>query len=291
MNALIVGMGKLGGFIAYKLLKSPNITKIYINSKNSEKLDGIHVDLEQAFPNKTILKLNDFSELDETIDYAFFCFSTLQWKKTIGVNDRLIEAKSNLKILNSIKIAPIIKYIFILSNPVDLLTRFTQELFPDSEVYGIGIGLDCVRVGQQFSKIFKKVYKPIPCIGEHGAGLVPLLSQTSKKNISYKDYKLLLEKTFVDTQKIIQNYAIPHFGPWIEIEKIISAITNRKPAIFYLSKYLSTEYLNVQNVAIGVPMHFEKDSFSIQKIKINKIEQKLFEKTAEQLKIRYYNFI
>ncbi len=297
MDALVIGTGKLGSFLIYQLLRSGGFERIYVATKNSQKLPGMLTDLEDAYYTSKLIPIHDYQEIEHRLDYTFFAFSQLTWHENIGVNDRFIEARSNQKIIEQVYSLlshkkELISNIVVLSNPVDLITRFTAELFPQAHVLGLGLGLDTKRVGIVVSHMLGISYHPLPCIGEHGRHLVPLLSHV--KGFSHLDrdtYQKVLDRTFHRSQQIIHTFSIPVFGPWSEIEHFIDVICAKKPRLLYLSCFLDTPFLDQTSVSIGVPVLYVSNRFTIQEPDTSPLEYDLFAEAAQSLKQQYEYFL
>lgn len=291
MKVLIIGPGKLGGGIAYKCLQL-GVNELYLYGREYEKTEGVSQDLRELNVHYKITSLRNLHDLPE-MNYTFFTFSNLKWKSTIDVNDRTIEARDNLNILrrvanevNSKKLGTII----IISNPVDILTRFCRETFNTQNVFGFGNSLDEMRIMNTISSVkIKTKSNKLICIGEHGGSIVPVLSNIiDVENLHPKLYKEVLSETFNRTQKVIKQCSIPFYAPLFSIEKLIKLILNKQDGILTLSTFLTDTFYDVKDMAIGVPVMLKKGSFDkVVSIDLTDYERELFLNSAQIVSYNY----
>ena len=290
-NILIIGPGKLGGQIAYHTLKIGVAESIYLIGRDYSRTLGTAQDLKEAFPNRRVFAMNGF-EVPEPVELTFFTFSSLQWSPNLGVNDRWIEGVANLTIIDEIaaKINPaLLGTILVISNPVDVLTWHASTKLSTSNVFGVGISLDEYRIGATLQRLFGIRCSHVPCIGEHGSKVVPLLSNFfEKKNLSIELYSQVRKETFTHTAKIVRQASIPFYGPLREIERILDILLNSRSGTLTLSRYLDKGVLGIKGVALGVPIEVKNGILNgIGNIIANELEAELFRKASLQVLENY----
>jgi len=295
MKVLIIGLGKLGGGIAHKLLQL-GVSELYLYGNSYDKTIGLAFDLNEIDIKCKVVVLRSIKDLPE-VDYTFFTFSKLKWNDSISVNDRIIDGKNNLKIISTLANEISFEYfgtIIIVSNPVDILTRFCYENCGSSKVFGFGNSLDEVRVNNSISKnAIERVSNELICLGEHGKGIVPILSRTiAADKLNPALYEKLNKETFIRTQEIIKNTSIPFHAPLFALETFLTQLLNKKSFTITLSTYLNDTWCGVKGLAIGVPVEFENGNDSrFSKIEISEFEQELFFNSANELKKVYQSVL
>jgi malate/lactate dehydrogenase len=281
---LIIGPGKLGGQIAFHALRTGVVSKVFLAGQNYAKTEGIATDMGEAFPQCEIVPLSSYRAL-EPVELTFFTFSTLEWHSSIGVNDRLIEAKANVEIINQISTdadPELLGTIIVISNPVDILTWHTTLIFEKDNVFGFGISLDEHRINSIVTRLYGAKFERIQCLGEHGMHLVPLLSQVlSESQLSSELYDQVLKEAFARTGSIIKRVSIPFYGPLRELERVLDMLLMCKSGALTMSRYLREPFLGVEGVALGVPLTVEKGKFKgTRNVAINRLETELFVKAS-----------
>lgn len=295
MKVLIVGIGKIGGDIASKLI-SHGVSELYLYGREYEKTIGISCDLQETSIYCRVKPLKKLEQLPQ-VDYTFFAFSTLKWRKSIGVNDRMIEARQNISIIQTI--AKEVDWcnlgtIIIVSNPIDILTRYCCEHFNTRNVFGFGNSLDELRVLNTINQsTFETKSNRLVCVGEHGRSIVPVLSQIIDSNkLQVAVYEELLQTTFLRTQKIISNYSIPFYAPMLAMESLIALIISKQSGSITLSAWLDTPFCGIKDIAIGVPVKFTYGvPENANPVGLSTYEQELFIKSAQILKSQYTSIV
>ena len=182
MNACVVGLGETGAAIVSLLNHHLDDSNINILDP-SENIAGRFLDLAHATSFKdNILKLNDFNDVSDS-DFLFFCAGFRNAKD----GDRLSVAKQNKNLIKVVFDKLSLKKeckIIVLTNPVDLITKWINEYFSRKQlVIGTGTDLDTYRLKYILSQESKSPLSDvnIDVIGEHGQTMVPLYSSGSIK--------------------------------------------------------------------------------------------------------------
>jgi len=283
-NILIIGPGRLGGQIAFRALESRRVDKVFFKGRDYARTKGIAEDLREAFPDSKIIALDNFNSL-VPVDLTFFAFSDLKWSSEIGVNDRIIEGVANIKKVNQIKAevdGQLLGDIIIISNPVDILTWHTTLAFEKMNVFGFGISLDECRIGATVEKFSKSACERLPCIGEHGSHIVPLLSHVlDESSLSIDFYNQVRKETFAHTANIVKNVSIPFYGPLRELKRVLDMLLLDESGTLTMSKYLEDSFLGVKHVALGVPIGVKGGlPGEVEHVQATALEAKLFADAA-----------
>jgi malate/lactate dehydrogenase len=292
MRVLIIGPGRLGGMIASEALAEQRVEEVFLVGRDREKTSAVAIDLADAFPTKTI-HAGSVEEAQGTFDYSFFSFSTLQWRRSIGPNDRILEAPTNMAIfrniqrsLRSLRLGTIV----VISNPVDILTRYIAEtLETPSQVFGFGISLDELRIATALRQLSAYDGTRVRCVGEHGAHVVPLLSTLREISTPTRRlYSDALRIAFSRTASIIQHVGIPLYGPAREFGTFFAALVGKGNSIYSMSAYLEREYEGVQGIATGVGVSISRGSIAVtERPPFSDYEHYLFQKSAAALRAQY----
>lgn len=295
MKILIIGTGKIGGYAAFSLLKNDRVEKLVIAGSNLLKASGICQDLKDAYPQRNIETVQ-LSEVNETFDLTILSFSSLKWNPGIDVNDRLIEAKSNISVLDEInkntgfeRLGTII----VVSNPVDILTTYIAEKSGSANVIGFGLSIDEKRITSVVNSLFKTDYPRVRCIGEHGISIIPLLSRLSP----YSDYEEALynkikKLSFEATSTIIRNVSIPVYGPLSEIEVLLETLINKQSKIISAGYFLKEPLFGESGVAVGLPVKIHEGRIAGYELpEISATEKELFKKSVYHIRQNYHSIL
>ncbi|NBA87332.1 hypothetical protein GVN16_16275 [Emticicia sp. CRIBPO] len=293
MKILIIGTGKIGGYAAYSLLKNDRVEKLVIAGSNLLKTSGICQDLRDAYPKRNIETVQ-LSQVNETFDLTILSFSTLKWNPGIDINDRLIEAKANIGVLDEInkdigfeRLGTIV----VVSNPVDILTTYIASKWEKANVIGFGLSIDEKRITRVVNDLFKKDYSRVPCIGEHGVSIIPLLSQL-QMDCEEAMYDKIKKRSFEATSTIIRNVSIPVYGPLSEIEVLLETIINEESKVISAGYFLNDPLFGESGVAIGLPVRFDKGKIAGHDLpEISMTETQLFKKSVNHIKQNYNTLV
>lgn len=294
-SILIVGPGRLGGQIAFHSLRTGIVRKVFLAGHDHAKTEGIAADLSEAFPEGEVVALKDYTAL-EPVEWTFFTFSTLEWHSSIGVNDRLIEANTNIQIVNQISanaIPELFGTVIVISNPVDIVTWHTTLALKKDNVFGFGISLDEHRIASTATRLLGRRVERIPCLGEHGMRLVPLLSHVmDESRLSSEMYDQVLKEAFAHTGLIIKRASIPYYGPLRELERVLNLLLTRQSGTVTMSKYLRDPFLNVEGVALGVPIIVENGEFKgTGNVAVSSLERELFVRASEAVASQWQSLL
>lgn len=287
----VVGPGRIGGQIALRALSLGLARRVFLKGRDLERTEGVAQDLREGFPSASITALGDFNPPDP-VTYTFLTFSTLRWSPALGVNDRWLEAEANLRAVAELAEradAERLGTVFVVSNPVDLVTRFASERLGSAAVYGIGISVDEVRAARVLRARFGIDVGRVPCAGEHGAHVVPLLSQVlAPASLSPELYDEVRREMFAGTQKVLANVSIPFYGPMAEVDRILRALKEGYTGTISLSRVLEAPVAGVSEVALGLPVELDEGRLGrAVRFEGTPREEELFRKAAVHLEAMY----
>jgi malate/lactate dehydrogenase len=180
--------------------------------------------------------------------------------------------------------------IIILSNPPDILSRYCYEKYGANNVYGFGNSLDELRVKNTLIQMqIPQNGKECICLGEHGAGMVPVLSQVfNDKELDHALYDRVNSAVFDRIHQIIHQAYIPFYGPLLALTELIMAIINKETKQVTLSTYLQNDYLGQRNLSMGIPVELNSGVLgNIVDIEVSDYEKELFAQSAISLQDQY----
>jgi L-lactate dehydrogenase len=183
---IIGGGGRVGSCAAYALQCGALVSEIQILDANKDLAEGEALDLYHgsAFAGDHKIYAGDYTR---AADSDIFLITAGLRRKPDESRLELITRNVTLfvQILDSIKSAGLKKeaHIFVVSNPVDILTQLAVQRIglPWQQVYGLGTMLDTSR----FSSLIALELKLAPTqvkalmLGEHGDSMVPIWSSAT----------------------------------------------------------------------------------------------------------------
>lgn len=189
--------------------------------------------------------------------------------------------------------------VIIVTNPLDLMTRFALEVtgFSANKILGMGITLDASRFANLISKELGVPVTDIDAcvIGSHGEGMLPMPRFTKVKGESLdkilNEDKLreLTVKTVDRGKEIVAllGSGSAYFAPSAAITELVAAITGGSGAILGVSAYLNGEY-GIKDVCMGVPCRLGKSGIEkIVELELNQQEMVALQNCAIKFKEQY----
>jgi len=198
----IVGLGKVGGLLAFQLLEKKY--EVYVNDINEEYLKAQILDLEDAFNKKVeIKKIEDMKECELIV----ICAGVQ--RKENQTREDLFEI--NKKIIESVleKISGYKGKIITITNPVDRINEIVALKFGKENCFGFGGELDK-------SRIFNESGKEIEIEGIHGEKLILSEQQEIMENVRERN------------NYIIKNKGYTEYGPAKKIFEFVELIVEKK---------------------------------------------------------------
>ncbi len=189
----IIGAGSVGSTIAYALLLKNIAAEIMLVDVDEIRCRGEILDLSDALPfcGPSLIHAGSTKNVQESEIIIIAA-----GKRQQPGQERIVLLKENKKIIESImrSIQPLRKdaIIIVVTNPVDLITRYAQELsnLPTSQVFGSGTFLDTQRLRGALSRKINIAEQSIHAyiLGEHGDTQFPVWSCARVAGIPLSDF-------------------------------------------------------------------------------------------------------
>ncbi len=302
MKIGIVGAGSVGATIAYSIAVRGLASEIAIVDKVVDKAEGEVLDLAHCAAFIPPVKLRS-GDLDTCRDMDVVVV-------TAGIKRRVGELRTDLVRRNMdlcrIITEPLAKsnkaaIFIIVSNPVDLLALYIQKHsgLPAKHIIGSGTLLDTSRFRHLLSMAFSidphNVHGYI--IGEHGAGSVPLWSQTQIGSVHVDDFAAQADMAFgppekqeifdrvLDAgQRVIQKKGATFYGIAQTVLRILTAISRDEERILTVSVE-TNGFAGVQDLSLSLPVTIGRNGVGrIIEPQLNDDEMEAFRKAADSLK-------
>ncbi|MDO4162195.1 MAG: L-lactate dehydrogenase [Pseudomonadota bacterium] len=270
MKIGIIGTGLVGSITAYSLATAGIAREIILIDTNKNKalaeaLDILHA-TPYAYPCR--IQAGEYADL-ENADIVIIAAGVAQ----IAGENRLALLERNIEIFRGI-IHNIIRYaadslILVASNPVDLLTAFTQKeaRLPTGRIIGSGTVLDTARfrtiLGAHLNLAPQSVHAYV--LGEHGDSEVLVWSAAQAGNMPLDAYAaeagipLNTEiKNHIDSEvrnaayKIIAGKSATYYGIAASITRICKAVFYDENAVLTVSTHHS-EIEGIKDICMSMP--------------------------------------
>lgn len=291
----IIGAGAVGTTTAYTLLMKNIASRILLVDINEKKVDGEVLDLEDSLQFSTSGAIArgtyaDARNVDIIILTAGVARKPDQSRFDLLKDNRVI-IESIFKNLKKIKSSTII---VVVSNPVDVITYWAQELsgLPKNQVFGTGTGLDTARLHVEVAKELNVHPRSISgyVLGEHGdSGFVAWSTVHAagllvNKILDAKKRKEIEEKVRTKAFDIIHRKGATFYGIAGVTANIVEAIIHDQRRIFMVSPRI-TKWNGISNECLGVPAVIGKNGVeSICEMELPAMEKKKFLASAATLK-------
>jgi malate/lactate dehydrogenase len=261
MKAGIVGVGKLGGTIAFALAQEPVLDELILCdvveplawAQAEDIRDGLH---GKTVPVVRAGKLADLHNTDVVV------LAAGQGRKPGMTRLNLLHTNAGLVAdlgREIAKTAPRATMI-ILTNPVDVMTTVAWEAsgLPRERVIGSGGLVDSMRLRYLLADRFGVHPSDVEAIviGEHGDRAVPVFSLArihgKPIEISPKEKDDIRQDLKTVSAKIIELKGGTAFGPAGATAALLRALLSRTPSTVPASVVLAGEY-GMRDLAIGAP--------------------------------------
>ena len=199
----IIGAGSVGATVAYTLVAMGSVAEIVLIDVNEPKAQGEALDIRQATPYLSPVKIYCGSYEDAAGSDIVIITSGVGRKPG---QSRIDLTQTNVNILKSIapqivKYVPDALYLFV-ANPVDVLTYVFCKItgVPKNRVIGTGTTLDSIRLRTRLSELYSVNQKQVHAyvLGEHGDSSFVAWSAADISGIPLSQY----EKTITDKSQV-----------------------------------------------------------------------------------------
>ena len=265
--SIIGGGGRVGSCAAYALQCGGLVSEIQILDANKDLAEGEALDLMHgsAFAGDQKVYAGDYSR---AADSDIFLITAGLRRKPEESRLELINRNVSLfiQICDSIKSAGMRKdaHIFVVSNPVDILTQLAiQRLgLPWQQVYGLGTMLDTSR----FSSLIAQELNLAPTqvkaliLGEHGDSMLPVWSSatvnglllTGMPECSPGFQNAIFERTKNSGSECLKKKGGAGFAVGIAIRDVIHAVLLDKKSLLPVSSLVQGAY-DLRDICLSVP--------------------------------------
>jgi len=264
---IVGGGGRVGSCAAFALQCGGLVAEIQIIDANQDLAAGEALDLlhGSAFAGDQRIYTGDYSR---AADSDLFLITAGLRRKPDESRLDLINRNVALfsQILTSMQSGGLRKdaHVFVVSNPVDILTQLAVERLglPWQQVYGLGTMLDTSR----FSSLIAEELKLAPTqvkaliIGEHGDSMVPVWSSAAVNgfplaglaNCTQGFQNAVFERTRGSGAEVIKKKGGAGWAVGIAIRDVIHAVLLNKRALLPVSSLVQGAY-GLRGVCLSIP--------------------------------------
>lgn len=298
----IIGAGHVGSHCALSLVLQGVADDIILVDVDEQKAISQALDCMDTvsfLPHRAKIKAGTYEDMKDR-DIVVISIGTIDNVS----KDRLGELERSLKIVESF-IPKVMKsgfdgYFVVITNPVDIITHFIQQLsgLPYNRVIGTGTGLDSARLRRILSEELDVDAKSIQAymLGEHGDSQVAAIScacingkkvtdYIEERSEKFKniDFEAIEAKTAATGWDIYIGKQSTEFGIACTCTDVIRAIYHDEKKVLPCSAFLQGEY-GAHGFYAGVPVVLGKNGIEeIIELPINSAERKKLNKTFEVL--------
>jgi len=290
----IIGVGRVGGMLAYLLVSHKKIDEIVLIDKIQPRVDGTILDVSHAYPEySSKLKAGNY----EDVKNSKVIIITAGLPRAPGTGTRMDLLDANKAILKEIIESVGVSrdtIVLILTNPVEPLVYFAYKLLADklgkNQVIGFSNILDSARLKFILSKITNADPNKVEglVLGEHGENMILAFSncKINGRPLPDLDFESISKELKNSSKKILECLGGTQFGPGKHAADLVNVILNNTGEVFPVSFYIeSDDNYKLSDVCISVPAAIGSDGVKyIKKINLNKEEESSFLKLAGQLK-------
>lgn len=265
--AIIGGGGRVGSCAAFALQCGGLVSQIQILDANKDLADGEALDLlhGSAFAGDQRIYSGDYAR---AADSDIFLITAGLRRKPDESRLDLINRNVALfvGILDSIKAAGFRKeaHIFVVSNPVDILTQLAVQRLglPWPQVYGLGTMLDTSRFSSLIADELKLAPKQVKALilGEHGDSMLPVWSSASVNGLPLAGLpectpsfqNAVFERTKGSGAEVIKRKGGAGWAVGIAIRDVIHAVLLNQQTLLPVSSLIQGAY-DIRDICLSVP--------------------------------------
>lgn len=267
MKVSIIGGGRVGSNAAFALQCAGIVSEIHLLDANEQLAAGEALDLlhgASVIGDQAIYA----GGYDRCKDSDLICITAGLRRKPDESRLDLINRNVTLftQILDSLKSAGLKKdaILFIVSNPVDILTRLAIEhlKYDPMRVIGLGTQLDTARFRSLIATELKLPPSQIKALilGEHGDSMVPIWSSATAAGVSLVKFpgfaaaqqQKLFERTKTSGAECIKLKGGAGWAVGLTIAEVIHPIALNQPKVLPVSTQLGGEY-GIKGTCTSVP--------------------------------------
>src|SRR5881296_1514548 len=264
---IIGGGGRVGSCAAFALQCGALVSEIQILDANKDLAEGEALDLYHgsAFAGDHRIYAGDYNR---AADSDIFLITAGLRRKPDESRLDLINRNVALfvQIVDSIKTAGLRKgaHIFVVSNPVDVLTQLAVQRLglPWQQVYGLGTMLDTSRFSSFIADELKLAHTQVKALilGEHGDSMLPVWSSATVNGLPLTGLpectpgfqNTVFERTKNSGAEVIKRKGGAGWAVGIAIREVVHAVLLDKKALLPVSS-LSQRAYDIRDVWLSVP--------------------------------------
>jgi L-lactate dehydrogenase len=257
----------VGSCAAFALQCGGLVSQIQILDANKDLADGEALDLlhGSAFAGDQRIYSGDYAR---AADSDIFLITAGLRRKPDESRLDLINRNVALfvGILDSIKAAGFRKdaHIFVVSNPVDILTQLAVQRLglPWPQVYGLGTMLDTSRFSSLIAEELKLAPKQVKALilGEHGDSMLPVWSSASVNGLPLAGLpectpsfqNAVFERTKGSGAEVIKRKGGAGWAVGIAIRDVIHAVLLNQQTLLPVSSLIQGAY-DIRDICLSVP--------------------------------------
>ena len=296
---IIGGGGRVGSCAAFALQCGGLVAEIQILDANQEMAEGEALDLlhGSAFAGDQKIYAGDYAR---AADSDLFLITAGLRRKADESRLDLINRNVALftQILESIKSAGLRKdaHVFVVSNPVDILTRLAVQRLglPWQQVYGLGTMLDTSRFSSFIAEELKLAPTQVKALilGEHGDSMLPVWSSATVNGLPLAGLaectpgfqNAVFERTRGSGAEVIKKKGGAGWAVGIAIRDVIHAVLLNKRALLPVSSLIQGAY-GLRDICLSVPSVVGRQGVEKHmEIKLWPKEQMALQQSAKALK-------
>lgn len=281
-NVLIVGAGLVGTSIAKHLLTN-NTANVILYDIKPGIAEGIALDLSHCRFNSHQAFCKGTSELDSaltSIDLVIITAGIPRHKNQKRIDLLHKNASILLNITEKIVLVNSHIPIFIITNPVDILSSILKTAYPELEVYGMGCGLDTMRFRYYIASYLDLSVGSINAFiaGKHDNDMIPLWNSATigtipiKKIINKHTQKKILKLTVEAGHKVVSLLGRgSSIAAGVLAAQIIHSYINNLGIDFSINCY-QENCLGLKKTMISLPYSLSKNNQTLIPIEHNEYE-------------------
>ena len=261
MKISVVGLGRVGGAVAFALVSRGIPHELVLVGRTREKTVGEAYDLLHAAAFVRLMNVHA-GEVADTAGSEIIVLSVNG--ATDLTNNRLASAAANVKLLREI-VPPLAEaspgaIFVVLTNPVDICTYVALKAsgLSNGKVFGTGTLIDTGRFRALLSREIGINATDIRAyiLGEHGESQFPALSVASAGGVRIQADDEKIRAVFEEARRggheVMRNKGYTNFAVAMSALMICEAIASNSHTIFPVSTFVDN-FLGVNDVCLSLP--------------------------------------
>lgn len=250
---IVGGGGRVGSTAAFSLLINNLVEEAVLIDIQEDRAEGEALDISHSLSGMGVEgSVYGGSDYSLTTDSDLILITAGMARKP-GMS-RLELAEGNINIVKEV-VEQSMEYssnpfLFIVSNPVDVLTACSQKVsgLEHSRVFGLGTLLDTIRLKSILNQRLGVSYsEEVMVVGEHGDSMTPVFSKLNE-DYPRKDLWEVFREVREGASKVIEAKGATWFAPAVAISRVVEKLQDKEGQVLPLSTYLEEH-----GVYVGYP--------------------------------------